>query len=213
MAYSYLFKFIIIGDSGSGKSCLLLQFTDKRFESVHDITIRVEFGAKTVIIDHKNVKLQCWDTSGACQFRSITRSYYRGAAGVLLVYDITRRDTFDNIKSWLKEARNNGTEKMSIMLVGNKSDLNHRRQVTYEEGCTFAKINGLLFLETSAKTSTNVDLAFLDTAHQIYDNITQNVIDVENEACGVRKGLQLPQPPSTMNIYYEPGGRGCCVSM
>ena len=90
MAYAYLFKYIIIGDTGVGKSCLLLQFTDKRFQPVHDLTIGVEFGARMITIDGKQIKLQIWDTAGQESFRSITRSYYRGAAGALLVYDITR---------------------------------------------------------------------------------------------------------------------------
>merc|ERR1711887_520527 len=91
MSYAYLFKYIIIGDTGVGKSCLLLQFTDKRFQPVHDLTIGVEFGARMITIDNKQIKLQIWDTAGQESFRSITRSYYRGAAGALLVYDITRR--------------------------------------------------------------------------------------------------------------------------
>ncbi|GLJ17848.1 hypothetical protein SUGI_0312120 [Cryptomeria japonica] len=98
MAYAYLFKYIIIGDTGVGKSCLLLQFTDKRFQPVHDLTIGVEFGARMIMIDNKPIKLQIWDTAGQESFRSITRSYYRGAAGALLVYDITR-DRFVPSKS------------------------------------------------------------------------------------------------------------------
>ena len=93
----YLFKYIIIGDTGVGKSCLLLQFTDKRFQPVHDLTIGVEFGARMVTIDGKQIKLQIWDTAGQESFRSITRSYYRGAAGALLVYDITRRETLNSL--------------------------------------------------------------------------------------------------------------------
>ncbi|KAF6142288.1 hypothetical protein GIB67_039995 [Kingdonia uniflora] len=91
MSYAYLFKYIIIGDTGVGKSCLLLQFTDKRFQPVHDLTIGVEFGARMITIDNKPIKLQIWDTAGQESFRSITRSYYRGAAGALLVYDITSK--------------------------------------------------------------------------------------------------------------------------
>ena len=99
MSYSYLFKYIIIGDTGVGKSCLLLQFTDKRFRNDHDITIGVEFGSRMIQLDNKEIKLQIWDTAGQESFRSITRSYYRGAAGALLVYDITRRDTFSHLSN------------------------------------------------------------------------------------------------------------------
>ena len=99
MSYSYLFKYIIIGDTGVGKSCLLLQFTDKRFRHDHDLTIGVEFGSRMLRLEDKEIKLQIWDTAGQESFRSITRSYYRGAAGALLVYDITRRDTFSHLSN------------------------------------------------------------------------------------------------------------------
>uniref|UniRef100_A0A7N5P9X6 RAB2A, member RAS onco family n=1 Tax=Ailuropoda melanoleuca TaxID=9646 RepID=A0A7N5P9X6_AILME len=123
MAYAYLFKYIIIGDTGVGKSCLLLQFTDKRFQPVHDLTIGVEFGARMITIDGKQIKLQIWDTAGQESFRSITRSYYRGAAGALLVYDITRRDTFNHLTTWLEDARQHSNSNMVIMLIGNKRHL------------------------------------------------------------------------------------------
>uniref|UniRef100_A0A667HUD4 RAB2A, member RAS onco family n=1 Tax=Lynx canadensis TaxID=61383 RepID=A0A667HUD4_LYNCA len=122
MAYAYLFKYIIIGDTGVGKSCLLLQFTDKRFQPVHDLTIGVEFGARMITIDGKQIKLQIWDTAGQESFRSITRSYYRGAAGALLVYDITRRDTFNHLTTWLEDARQHSNSNMVIMLIGNKRE-------------------------------------------------------------------------------------------
>jgi len=141
MSYDYLFKYIIIGPSGVGKSCLLLQFTDKRFHTDHDLTIGVEFGARIVNIDGKQIKLQIWDTAGQESFRSITRSYYRGAHGALLVYDITRRETFNHLKGWLAEVREHSTKDMVIMLIGNKNDLEHKRAVTYEEGRKFAEEN------------------------------------------------------------------------
>ncbi|VAH33264.1 unnamed protein product [Triticum turgidum subsp. durum] len=159
MSYAYLFKYIIIGDTGVGKSCLLLQFTDKRFQPVHDLTIGVEFGARMITIDNKPIKLQIWDTAGQESFRSITRSYYRGAAGALLVYDITRRETFNHLASWLEDARQHANANMTIMLVGNKCDLSHRRAVSFEEGEQFAKENGLIFMEASAKTAQNVEEA------------------------------------------------------
>lgn len=105
---------------GVGKSCLLLQFTDKRFQPVHDLTIGVEFGARMITIDSKQIKLQIWDTAGQEAFRSITRSYYRGAAGALLVYDITRRETFNHLTTWLDDARQHSNSNMVIMLIGNK---------------------------------------------------------------------------------------------
>lgn len=188
MSYAYLFKYIIIGDTGVGKSCLLLQFTDKRFQPVHDLTIGVEFGARMINIDGKQIKLQIWDTAGQESFRSITRSYYRGAAGALLVYDITRRETFNHLASWLEDARQHANPNMTIMLIGNKSDLTHRRAVTTEEGEQFAKEHGLIFLETSARTAHNVEDAFINTAREIYRKIQDGVFDVSNESYGIKVG-------------------------
>jgi len=212
MSYSYLFKYIIIGDTGVGKSCLLLQFTDKRFQPVHDLTIGVEFGARMIHVDQQQVKLQIWDTAGQESFRSITRSYYRGAAGALLVYDITRRETFTHLSRWLEEARQNGNPHMVIMLIGNKSDLEHRRQVTVEEGEAFAEEHGLIFLETSAKTAANVEEAFVNTARKIYENIQNGLSDVNNEAHGIKVGMA--NAPSGGNYNRggssQPAGGGCC---
>mmetsp|Transcript_388 Transcript_388/g.442 ORF Transcript_388/g.442 Transcript_388/m.442 type:complete len:216 (+) Transcript_388:95-742(+) len=214
MSYAYLFKYIIIGDTSVGKSCLLLQFTDKRFQPVHDLTIGVEFGARMINIDNKQIKLQIWDTAGQESFRSITRSYYRGAAGALLTYDITRRETFIHLSTWLEDARQHANENMTIMLVGNKSDLEHKRAVSTDEGEQFAKENGLLFLETSAKTAANVEEAFKQTARQIYGKIQRGDFDVSNESYGITLG---PLQSNTSVYTGSTGGAndkktkgGCC---
>ncbi|KAK9927624.1 hypothetical protein M0R45_024800 [Rubus argutus] len=195
MSYAYLFKCIIIGDTGVGKSCLLLQFTDKRFRPVHDITIGVEFGTRIVTIEGKPIKLHMWDTAGQEAFKSITRSYYRGAAVALLVYDVTRRETFNHLESWLEETRQHANPNMTIMLIGNKSDLAHRRVVRKEEGEKFAKEKGLLFLETSSKTAHNVEQAFMESAAKILQNIQEGVLDVSNVS-GITIGCELPQGSS-----------------
>eukprot|EP01062_Namystynia_karyoxenos_P059019 TRINITY_DN50449_c0_g1_i1.p2 TRINITY_DN50449_c0_g1~~TRINITY_DN50449_c0_g1_i1.p2 ORF type:complete len:210 (+),score=75.29 TRINITY_DN50449_c0_g1_i1:97-726(+) len=207
MSHQYLFKYIIIGDSGVGKSCLLLQFTDKRFEPIHDLTIGVEFGARMVSIDQKQIKLQIWDTAGQESFRSITRSYYRGATGALLVYDVTRRETFDHLASWLQDARENSNTNMTIMLVGNKCDLDAKRQVPKEEGEAFAKENGLVFMETSAKTSQGVDEAFVSTAKMIYEKIQAGQLDA-GQVAG-RPAARAGGAGTLQNTGGGGGSKGC----
>jgi small GTP-binding protein len=213
MSYTYLFKVIIVGDTGSGKSCLLLQFTDKRFESVHDITIGVEFGARIIDLDGKHMKIQIWDTAGQESFRSITRSYYKGSAGALLVYDITRRNTFTQLNKWLKETRDLSNPEMVIALVGNKSDLGHRRAVTYAEGAEFARKNGLLFFETSAKLGDNVEHTFKEVARTIFSRVVGGRL-VAGDGTGIKSGVNPQQRRDQMSVALGPGDQEkCCVLM
>ncbi|KAL1555735.1 Ras-related protein RABB1c [Salvia divinorum] len=186
--YDYLFKFIIIGDTGVGKSCLLMQFIGRGYRPVHDFTIGSEFGSKNIKIKNKNVKLHIWDTAGQETFRSLTRSFYRGAVGVLVVYDITRRETFDNIPSWLEDVRKYIDVSTRIMLIGSKCELDDRRAVSIEEGELFAMMNGLQFMEVSAKTTQNVNQAFVRTAETIYRNFEDGVFDLPNEESGIKIG-------------------------
>lgn len=186
MSYDYLLKCIVVGDTAVGKSCLLLQFTEQRFQNAHDITVGVEFGTRTIEVRDKKVKVQVWDTCGQESFKSITRSYYRGSCCVLLVYDITRRASFEHVATWLEECRQYGGDKMVGLLVGNKTDRDQARMVSYDEGEKFAKENDLFFIETSAKTNTNVDEAFVITARAVLDKIAAGEIDVNDDACGVK---------------------------
>eukprot|EP01130_Rhizamoeba_saxonica_P000342 TRINITY_DN1030_c0_g4_i1.p1 TRINITY_DN1030_c0_g4~~TRINITY_DN1030_c0_g4_i1.p1 ORF type:complete len:218 (+),score=45.85 TRINITY_DN1030_c0_g4_i1:89-655(+) len=180
LPYKFLFKYIIVGDTAVGKSCLLVQFTDKRFESQHDLTIGVEFGSRTITVDSNQVKLQIWDTAGQEKFRSITRSYYRGAACAFLVYDITRRETFDNLNTWLEDCLKYKLpdSEIVIMVIGNKMDLEAERAVTRDEGESFANKHGLGFMETSAKTAEGVDEMFFRTAKEIYEKYERGEINL-----------------------------------
>jgi len=191
--YEYIFKYIIIGDMGVGKSCLLHQFTENKFVPDSPHTIGVEFGTRIVEVMGKKIKLQIWDTAGQERFRAVTRSYYRGAAGALLVYDITRRITYNHLTSWLTDARNLTNPNTVIMLIGNKKDLEAQRDVTYEEAAQFAKENGLIFIESSAKTGENVEEAFLKTAKLIFQSVQEGNVDLTADG-GVTKSAPTVAP-------------------
>ena len=159
------------------------------------MTIGVEFGAKTIQIDGKTIKIQIWDTAGQEAFQAITRTYYKGAIGALLVYDITRKDTFIHVTKWLDEVRSNSSKNITVILIGNKKDLEDKRQVSYEEGEAFAKENGLMFLETSAKTAYNVVESFNLSAQCILNNIGKTGIDPSiTSNINLNKGMEGANP-------------------
>eukprot|EP00601_Ochromonadales_sp_CCMP2298_P003559 CAMPEP_0173176690 /NCGR_PEP_ID=MMETSP1141-20130122/4601_1 /TAXON_ID=483371 /ORGANISM="non described non described, Strain CCMP2298" /LENGTH=206 /DNA_ID=CAMNT_0014099059 /DNA_START=83 /DNA_END=701 /DNA_ORIENTATION=+ len=165
--YDYLFKLLLIGDSGVGKSCLLLRFADDTYTESYISTIGVDFKIRTIDLDAKTIKLQIWDTAGQERFRTITSSYYRGAHGIIVVYDTTDLESFNNVKQWLHEIDRYASENVNKLLVGNKSDLTSKRAVSYEQAKEFADSLGIAFIETSAKSSTNVEKAFMTMASQI----------------------------------------------
>eukprot|EP01120_Amphizonella_sp_Union-15-10_P002830 TRINITY_DN1311_c0_g1_i1.p1 TRINITY_DN1311_c0_g1~~TRINITY_DN1311_c0_g1_i1.p1 ORF type:complete len:220 (-),score=29.75 TRINITY_DN1311_c0_g1_i1:79-738(-) len=179
--YEYIFKYIVIGDMGVGKSCLLHQFIEGKAILAPSNTLGVEFGTKIVDVLGKQIKLQIWDTAGQERFRAVTRSYYRGAAGALLVFDITRRSSFNHLTSWLTDTRNLTSPNTVIMLIGNKKDLEAQRDVTYEEAKNFAEENGVFFVEASAKTGENVEEAFNKTSQLIFQNVQNGSIRVNND--------------------------------
>uniref|UniRef100_A0A5F9C1B7 Ras-related protein Rab-25 n=1 Tax=Oryctolagus cuniculus TaxID=9986 RepID=A0A5F9C1B7_RABIT len=151
---------VLIGDSGVGKSNLLSRFTRNEFNLESKSTIGVEFATRSIQVDGKTIKAQIWDTAGQERYRAITSAYYRGAVGALLVYDIAKHLTYENVERWLKELRDHADSNIVIMLVGNKSDLRHLRAVPTDEARAFAEKNNLSFIETSALDSTNVEEAF-----------------------------------------------------
>lgn len=171
--YDYLFKLLLIGNSGVGKSCLLLRFSDDTYTNDYISTIGVDFKIKTVELDGKTVKLQIWDTAGQERFRTITSSYYRGSHGIIIVYDVTDQESFNGVKMWLQEIDRYATSTVLKLLVGNKCDLKDKRVVEYDVAKEFAEANKMPFLETSALDSTNVEEAFLTMAKQIKDSMAQ----------------------------------------
>ncbi|XP_019169013.1 PREDICTED: ras-related protein RABD1-like [Ipomoea nil] len=165
--YDYLFKLLLIGDSSVGKSCLLLRFADDSYVDSYISTIGVDFKIRTVELEGKTIKLQIWDTAGQERFRTITSSYYRGAHGIIVVYDVTEKESFNNVKQWLNEIDRYANESVCKLLVGNKCDLVENKVVDTETAKAFADELGIPFLETSAKDSINVEHAFLTMASEI----------------------------------------------
>jgi len=165
--YDYLFKLLLIGDSGVGKSCLLLRFADDSYTESYISTIGVDFKIRTITLEGKTIKLQIWDTAGQERFRTITSSYYRGAHGIIVVYDVTEVESYNNIKQWLHEIDRYACEGVNRLLVGNKSDLTTKRQVETATAKEFADQLSVPFLETSAKSATNVEQAFMTMAGEI----------------------------------------------
>jgi Ras-related protein Rab-1A len=169
--YDHLFKLLLIGDSGVGKSCLLLRFADDTYTESYISTIGVDFKIRTIEINGKSIKLQIWDTAGQERFRTITSSYYRGAHGIIVVYDVTDQASFSNVKQWLQEIDRYACENVNKLLVGNKCDLTTKKVVDYNTAKEFADGLGIPFLETSAKNSTNVEDAFITMATEIQKRV------------------------------------------
>ncbi|KAI0780478.1 P-loop containing nucleoside triphosphate hydrolase protein [Trametes elegans] len=220
--WHYVLKFIITGDAAVGKSSLLVRLTDQRFLANPDPTLGVEFGSKLITIPEENkiVKLQCWDTAGTESFRSITRSYYRGAAGCLLVYDVTNRQSFVSARSWLADVREHADPHLTCILVGNKIDLcadepstasangpaKRKREVPTDEAELWAKEEGLLFVEASAKSGENVEAAFEQATRDILNKVHRGVFDDDRSP-----GVKLSKPAGNgVALDESPARSGCC---
>ncbi|KAF3789308.1 GTP-binding protein [Nymphaea thermarum] len=195
----YLFKLLLIGDSGVGKSCLLLRFADDSYLESYISTIGVDFKIRTVEQDGKTIKLQIWDTAGQERFRTITSSYYRGAHGIIVVYDVTDQESFNNVKQWLNEIDRYASENVNKLLVGNKCDLTDKKVVPYETAKAFADEIGIPFMEASAKNATNVEQAFMAMAASIKNRMASQ--PAMNNA-----------RPSTVQIRGQPVAQksSCC---
>mmetsp|Transcript_56241 Transcript_56241/g.64523 ORF Transcript_56241/g.64523 Transcript_56241/m.64523 type:complete len:205 (+) Transcript_56241:43-657(+) len=200
--YDHLFKLLLIGDSGVGKSCLLLRFADDSYTESYISTIGVDFKIRTLNLDGKTIKLQIWDTAGQERFRTITSSYYRGAHGIIIVYDVTDQESFNNVKTWLSEIDKYASESVNKLLVGNKSDLVAKKAVDTTAAKEFADSIGIPFLETSAKNSTNVEEAFIRMATDIKARVAS-----QGPVAGRAGGVKLPASGDRQPKKKEDG---CC---
>lgn len=201
--YDFLFKLLLIGDSGVGKSCLLLRFADDTYTESYISTIGVDFKIRTIELDGKCIKLQIWDTAGQERFRTITSSYYRGAHGIIIVYDVTDKESYENVKQWLHEIDRYAAENVVKLLVGNKVDLEDRRAVLADSVKEFGETHSIQTIETSAKENHQVEAAFLSIASQIMQKMNAN---------GVQPISQNNAQPLSGGKAIGGGGKsgGCC---
>jgi small GTP-binding protein len=196
-SYDYVFKLVVVGDSGVGKTNLLGRFVNDVFDFSSKSTIGLDLSIKNMVINDKRVRVQIWDTAGQERYRSITKRYYRGSVGALLVYDITKRDSFKSISRWLEELKLNEAHPESIiMLIGNKSDLETKRVVTGQEALNYSELNNLMFMETSALNSINVEKAFDSLIQNIYDKLSTKLTTLDDKKAEMIRGqaIQLTTP-------------------
>ena len=201
--YDLLFKLILIGDSCVGKSNILLKYLKNQFNENSKTTVGVEFGTKNIIINNKRIKIQIWDTAGQERYRSITSAYYKGAKGALIVYNITRKNTFDNIDKWIIDLKLNGDKNICIIILGNKSDLIDKREINKNDGIKKAEMYKTAFLETSALNGDNISKAFDELIEQIVIN-NKNIFQDDNEN-EIDKGVNLNDEKNNNN-------KKCCLN-
>ena len=195
IGYDYLYKIVVVGDSGVGKSHLISRFSRDNFDMNQKSTIGVDFCSVDIPIDNKIIKIQIWDTAGQERYQSLTTAYYRGSVGVMIVYDVTNRSTFDNIKKWYYQAINYTHDNIKILLVGNKSDLANQRSVLTIDAKDIAEKNNMLFIEVSALNSENINECFMLLLNEIYKDkilkdeqeiqVNKNIDDAPNEIINI----------------------------
>jgi len=215
----FLYKVVVTGDSGVGKTNIISRFTSNEFNIENKATIGVEFGHAELTVNDTKVKVQIWDTAGQERFRAVTRGYYRGAVGALMVYDITKAQTFKNVEKWMQELREYADPDIAIMLVGNKSDLKSNREVATEDAKAFAKKNSLLYIEASALDGENIKEAFQQTVNAIHEQRLKKPDSGQggsNEATPAPKpssGFKIPSPSTSEGDATQkvpPKKGGCC---
>lgn len=195
--YDYLFKLLLIGDSGVGKTCVLFRFSEDAYNSTFISTIGIDFKIRTIDLDGKKIKLQIWDTAGQERFRTITTAYYRGAMGIMLVYDITNEKSFENIRNWIRNIEEHASSDVEKMILGNKCDVNDRRQVSRERGAALASEYGVKFMETSAKASINVEEAFISLSRDIKTKLDKKS-DINSKSEKLKDPLKVEPKKKSM---------------
>ncbi len=185
--YDMLFKVLLVGNTSVGKSSLFLRFVDKIWNDAFVPTIGVDFKIKTLNINNKNIKLQIWDTAGQERFRTIISSYYRGAHGILLIFDVTETESFESLKNWLIEIEKNTNKNVIKLLIGNKCDLDEKRVISFDKGKDFAEQYNMKYIETSAKTDLNVTEAFGLIGKELMDASADNEITVKPKNITISK--------------------------
>lgn len=199
--YDMQIKLLMIGDSGVGKTCLLLRYANRSFSPTFITTIGIDFKIKNVEIDSKRIKLQIWDTAGQERFRTITTSYFRGAQGILLVYDVTDRRSFESIRNWVSQIQQHADFHVNKILIGNKCDMLDEKVVSTEEGRKLAKEFNIDFWEASAKNDVHVEQSFISIARAVKDRL---VVDGAGAPSG---GNKLKLGPGQGNAKTR---QGCC---
>jgi len=207
----YLFKVVLIGDSAVGKSNLLSRYARNEFNLNSKATIGVEFQTQSMEIDGKEIKAQIWDTAGQERFRAVTSAYYRGAVGALIVYDISRRATFENVGRWLDELRVHSDASVVVMLVGNKCDLANIREVSQEEATLLAQNEKMSFIETSAMDATNVTSAFQSVVKEIYRVVSKKPL-TSSQSTKSNTVLGSSQRLAGIEVGAEQPKRNCCTT-
>ena len=210
--FDYMLKYIIIGDSGVGKSNILLKYIYGKFNEEFQSTIGVEFGAKNIEIKNKIFRTQIWDTAGQEMFRSITRAYFKNSVCACVVYDITNRKSFESIKSWIEDCKKHSPKTVYLILIGNKIDLENSRQIPYDEGESYAKKYGMLFYETSAKTGKNINELFIQSCEDIYKRIERGYYDLNRDTCGIKLGIDQKGEIILENKTETENESGYCCS-
>jgi Ras-related protein Rab-3C len=196
--FDYMFKILIIGNSSVGKTSFLFRYADDSFTSAFVSTVGIDFKVKTVIRKEKRMKLQIWDTAGQERYRTITTAYYRGAMGFILMYDVTNEDSFNSVQDWVTQIKTYSWDNAQVILVGNKSDIERDRVISYDRGKQLADQLGLEFFETSAKENINVKNVFERLVDIICDKMSDG-LDADQSMSNVNRGTKLTDNPMPNN--------------